>query len=368
MKIGILTFHFGINYGGVLQCYGLQQYLESIGHCVEIINFIPPGFRYRSPISEIISRHVSFEKFRYAIKKIQYAGLQKKEFEVFRKKYLKLSCMYDLKKLGEISTDYDAVIVGSDQVWTPSYHACGAYFLSPLVNYSGKRVSYAPCCAINTLIDENVVKLKRSLQKFSHISVRNTETQCFVKRLTGENPPLVVDPVMLWDFDRLIYKKPLIKEKYVLTYILGNEIDGGHQKIVQRIRKKYKDTKIVSIILTENHPKLFSWADKVYWHSSPQEWLNLFYNASFVYTDSFHGVLFSIKFKKQFVAYYAEKLRASRFIDLARRYNLESHIVKSVEDFENKNTIHSTIDYTALAVLFDRDIDLSKKYIERSIA
>lgn len=41
MKIGILTFHWSDNYGAVLQCYALQEYLKSQGHEVEIINYTP---------------------------------------------------------------------------------------------------------------------------------------------------------------------------------------------------------------------------------------------------------------------------------------------------------------------------------------
>jgi hypothetical protein len=66
---------------------------------------------------------------------------------------------------------------------------------------------------------------------------------------------------------------------------------------------KTGNLKVVSIILTDNKPQLFNWSDKTYWYASPLEWLNLFYYSTFVYTDSYHGVLFSIKFHKQFLAY-----------------------------------------------------------------
>lgn len=44
MKIGILTFHWAVNYGAILQAYALQEYLKLEGHDVCIVNYKPKNY------------------------------------------------------------------------------------------------------------------------------------------------------------------------------------------------------------------------------------------------------------------------------------------------------------------------------------
>ena len=41
MRIGILTFHCAHNYGAMLQCYALQEYLKGRGDEVYVIDYRP---------------------------------------------------------------------------------------------------------------------------------------------------------------------------------------------------------------------------------------------------------------------------------------------------------------------------------------
>lgn len=389
MKIGILTFQFAINYGAVLQCYGLQQYLTEQGHKVQVINFIPPnvknssfwkGKNYQfSPLT--ILKHI-YKKlkyvrrkylsspitgFRLAYKELRYAGKQKREFTKFTKRYLNLSETYTLESLGKITNEYDAIIVGSDQIWNQSQHYHATYFLGPFKNYTGKRISYAPCCAVNQPNEKFISSLKANVLKFDHISVRNIETFQFVKDLTGIASPIVVDPSFLYNYKHLLTKSNHISNDYILTYIIGDEIEGGHEETVREIKKYNNDLPVVSIILTENKPKLFNWSDNTLWHASPQEWLNLFYNASFIYTDSFHGAVFAIKFKKPFLAYYQEKSRASRFLDLIERYELSDSIISSLNEAKNKNSFKNLPNYKKLDPIIEKNITLSRAFLEDAL-
>ncbi|MEA5111755.1 hypothetical protein SDC9_40152 [bioreactor metagenome] len=368
MKIGIMTFHFGYNYGAVMQTYALQQYLISCGYIVEIINYTPPNVKYRPYLSQLLSRNISVSKIFKTIKKIQYAPMQKEKFNLFKRKYLSLSKSYNYESLSSITTEFDAIIVGSDQIWNPSQHKLGSYFLAHLDKFSGKRISYAPCCAFNKVEDNNKPKLQQALNKFNQISVRNKETEKFVFELTGKTPPIVVDPTLLWDFKELMQDEPIISDNYVITYILGKEITGGHKKVIKELRNKYAGIKIISVILTENNPQLFDWSDKVFWSASPIEWINLFYYSTFVYTDSFHGVLFAIKFQKPFLAYYTEMARASRFIDLASRFRaLEQFIVSSYDEAINRDSFVGKIDYDELEEKLEVEIEKSKAFLGASL-
>ncbi|MDY0199934.1 MAG: polysaccharide pyruvyl transferase family protein [Tenuifilaceae bacterium] len=368
MEIGILTFHFAYNYGALLQCYALQEYLTSCGHDVKIINYIPPNVKHRPYWNQLISRKLSISKVLKIIKKIQYAPLQNKEFDLFRKTHLNLTEVFSYEKLSKINNEFDAIIVGSDQIWNPSQHKIGSYFLSHLKQFKGKRISYAPCCAYNKVDSEVKGQLVKALSDFHAISVRNKETQRFVFDLVNHKPPLVVDPTLLWNFNEFYNEKPLIVGDYILTYILGKEIKGGHKKIIARLKEKYPKHQIVSVILTENNPQLFNWSDKTYWCADTIEWLNMFNHASFIYTDSFHGLLFGIKFKKPFIAFYAEQARSSRFIDLAQRFgNIENNIVESFDDAVKKDSFNQIIDFSDLEEKIKVEVNKSVSFLTQSL-
>lgn len=367
MKIGILTFHFGINYGGVLQCYALQTFLEQQGHVVEIINFIPPKFRYSSWWKGNGYRQSLINGIRKAYCKLRHADRQRKKFESFRKKYLKISKSYTVDSMSNITDDYSAIIVGSDQVWNPSQHYHAAYFLHPFVNFKGKRISYAPCCARNFVNNDTLQLLRDSLLRFDSLSIRNMETRDFVNNIIGIEPEIVVDPILLIDSDANIEKETSLKNDYILVYVLGSEINGGHSAIISEIKNRYVGLPVYAIILSENKPQFFSWADKSYWDIGPAEWITLIKNARFVYTDSFHGLLFAIKYKKPFLAYYSERDRASRFIDLTARYNLGAFIVNSYAEAIEKGSFNKTPDYTEIESLLSVEVKKSISFLKNAL-
>jgi len=367
MKIGILTFQFAINYGAILQCYGLQQYLTEQGHEVQVINFIPPNVKKNPFWSANNYRTSLINGFKLAYKKLRYAGIQKKEFQKFVKEHINLSEPHTLDSLEKLSKEYDAIIVGSDQVWNQSQHYHAAYFLGPLKNFTGKRISYAPCCAVNYVNERNIPLLRTALSKFDNISVRNIETFQFVKDLLGKSAPIVVDPSFLYNYENLLNTPNLISNDYILTYIIGNEIEGGHEQTIGEIKKHNNNLPVVSIILTESSPKLFIWSDNSLWHVSPQEWVNLFFNATFVYTDSFHGAVFAIKFKKPFLAYYKDKSRASRFIDLIERYELGDSIVNSFNEAKNKKSFRNLPSYEKLDLIIEKNLVISRNFLSDAL-
>lgn len=361
MKIGILTFQHSINFGAQLQCFALQEYLKEIGHEPQVIQYYP----YKR---SAFYRGVGVKKnglllsMKYLILKFLYADRIVKRFNAFKTKYIELSSKVDMHNIGELANRYDAIIVGSDQVWGFAFHEQPIYFFGWQPEYKGRRISYAPCSAKNFIKDENKENIRVLLSDFHYLSVRNIETQQFVEDLIDKKVPIVLDPTFLIDFSKYKFflKKPF--KKYILVYIIGDEIAGGHNAIVHDIKEKRGNMPVVSVVLSEGNMKIFSWVDKTYWYLDPFEWLSLIANADYFYTDSFHGVVFALKFGVDFLAYYVDPDRASRFIDLANRFYLEDHIVNSVGDAVNRSCIKKeksdfrrTNDYINLQIQVSKD-------------
>lgn len=380
-KIAILTFSYGTNYGGTLQCLALYKTLKKMGYeDIEIINYIPKNFyslkskflagigltkNINSNIRSLNSIvHKSFIKFKNVDKLI-------KKFEDFRQTNMKISEIVTKEQFENKLTKYDAILVGSDQVWSVQEGLTEAreiYYLMNCKEYKNKRISYAACSGVNKYFEADKEQLKKALNDFDYISVRNNHTFSLVKEIIGKEVMITSDPTILYDFKP--YIKNLNKEKYILVYILGSEINGGHEQVIKKVKEKYGQIKIVSIGIPfagSGRLQFYDWADENIFDASPEDWISYIKNAEFVYTDSYHGVIFSMKFNKPFLSYYSEKARASRFIDLASRYEVQDYIVESVEDMKKKNSLNKNLDYTKVDKMFEEHKKISLEFLRKAL-
>lgn len=330
MRIGILTFHRGNNYGGILQCYALQQVLKKLGHTVEVIDYCHNDNRglvrklyskystadniggFLSSLSDFICKHrtVPFDKA------LNDASI--KEFDKFRSTYLNISKPLDSNNIGDYANaEYDLIITGSDQVWTSLFDDPMVYMIDWKPQFQGKRMSYAACSAHKNLRGSQRNVVKGCLSKFDLITVRDSTTQQLVKNVLGKVPQIVPDPSLLYPYDE--FKTQKQTEPYILTYILGDEIEGGHDVALRKIKQQVGDLPVYAIVIPCNSRDITKYADKVFETLSPEQWVDMFYHARYVYTDSFHAIMFSLKFEKPFVSYYRNKIRSSRLIDLKKR-------------------------------------------------
>lgn len=358
MKIGILTFHYGSNYGGVLQCYALQQVLFNLGHEVQVINYIPS---YRIKQFLIVCRSCFKQRGLTGIKSLflylKYSISCRKVFNCFTSKYLNLTKeINDIRSLRQL--DFDVIIVGSDQVWNQSQHKSPIYFLYWTEGMKCKKYSYAACCGQNKIDDYYRETLVKELNDFDGISVRSFETACFVKNLIGETPIVVCDPTMLYDFSEF---KTQRKNKLIIAYILGNDINGGNNVVIEKIRAKYSKYKIYALIIGDHFINPCDWADKVLYNVSPSEWVDLIYNSAFVYTDSFHGSIFAMKFGKPLIAYYTSPVSGKRFEDLGKSYNMRN-IITHADQVDRILISNDEMNYNYLERV-KSNIELSMKFL-----
>lgn len=333
MKIGILTYHYGYNFGGVLQCYALQKTLMGIGYDnVSVINCIPSRLRF---YLGGIPRKRSLKLFYDWYLRVRYGKKCRSAFDAFRKNYLHTTRYVSRKELPLFVKDYDALIVGSDQIWNIREQSDGMFFLSWNPEYHGRRIAYAPCCGKNEVSEKERFNIRDALYNFDSLSVRNTETFEFVKGITGLTPIIVPDPTCLYDFRDLLLDKPIRRDRYIFTYILGKEINGGCKKAIELIKKKLPGCIVIASVIAYSNPQKIDWADEIMYCLSPVEWINMIQNASFVLTDSFHGTIFSMMFNTPFITYYAEERRKSRFIELANQFEISKNIVSRLEEIDS---------------------------------
>ncbi len=375
-KIGILTFHYSNNYGGVLQALCLQNVVESLGYDVEVINFVPS---YYKPFNVIANLGIRKNIFKNKIADLNIIDISKKisimktksqsitnKFNIFREKNMNLSKQVDENSLKSILNNYEVIIVGSDQIWNPSQRKKPEYFLDFGTKFNGRKISYAADSTTKDVNSEDIDKLKRALSEFSHISVRNKHSFDFVNSIISKDVEVVADPTVLYDFT-VNSKSNEIKEDYILAYVLGKEIDGTHNKALELIKNKFGNLPVYSIKIPTMNFELSHFADKVFYDLDPEDWLNMLKNAKFIYTDSFHGVLFSLKYHKPFLAYYTEEVRATRFIDLGKRYEIGKYIVQNVDEIDKNEILESVPDFKAIDSILYKQRYTSLKFLENAL-
>ena len=358
MNILVVNFDKNFNYGGVLQGWALQHVLESMGHTVVKAEVPLPSkypkqkFRLLLNIAKRIRRKYligdkSIDVFReFRENDIQY--IPHKKIIHFMKSHINNVTVKSLNELN--GSDYDAVIVGSDQVWRKKYMRNHLFlsnksvsdntFLAFTDNWHCKRIAYAASIGVDywEYTDTETEVIRPLIQKFNAISVRE---DCAIKLLHENLDPTlniehVLDPTLLIDkkeYQKLLHKNSEQRNNgEILIYILDQTKEKDD--IIECIKNKVKLNSFCA-----NNPKYLQL------HLKPEEriqnsitsWLRCFNDASLVITDSYHGCVFSIIFEKPFYVILNEVRGTARIMSLLKIFNLTERIIHSKEDIITLN-------------------------------
>lgn len=340
MKIGIITFHWGANYGAVIQAYALQKYVSSLGHDVEIIDYRPLKTQFVQLVQNYLSR--DFNK----IKKGKMIKTFIKENLILSKKTYRTS-----RDLLKCKDEYDVVFCGSDQVWNESFLFYSeskpnpSYYLS-FAGANTKRCAYAISFGTEKLQEKTKQVVLNEIKKFSAISVRENTGKDILDDL-GFTSQLVSDPTLLLgsdDYAKLIDDKNY-KTNKAFFYILHNN-QGKAQKICN-----YIDNTI------ELCPCI-----------SEYEWLHKIKNSEIVVTNSFHGIVFSIIFNTPFVAITVDGSGMNdRIYTLLEKAGLSDRIISEFNTEKIDEIISTPINWQDVSNNLRDFIGDSKKYIQKCL-
>lgn len=349
-KVGILNVQWTDNYGAVLLAYALQSVIESMGYCAEIIDYRPSAANEQSSLIKRIKKKIVqdgingvvnrlFRKiFRKQDNNVNFSSVEKhKKFELFRNNYLNRSIVYQAIHDGD-NLDYDLYVVGSDVIWKPdrvlSFES-EVYFLNFTVNYNCRRIAYAASigtddCERLSLIEE---KMGGMLQKFDCVSVREKASLSFVQKLYGRPVQWCIDPTLLIGkdkYDVMLEKNGLngaIQEHYIYLYLFEN-----NQEAI-KLANKYSKELNLPIICQCGMPDKINRLLEFSKDDGPIEFIGRIKNADFIITDSFHGTVFSVIYRKQFVTLSRGKI-SIRMQDLLERLKLQERYVNNPANAE----------------------------------
>lgn len=360
IKIGILTFHRAINFGAVLQAYALQNSIEKYDVMCEVIDYRCSFIEnYYKPYS--LKNLPTLKRFIATIVKNGKFINNRENFEKFINNSLKTSKIYYTKEeLEKDKNKYNSYIVGSDQIW--NYQTAefdNTYFLN-FESDNFKKNSYAASFGIKDIPKNLKDEYKKRLENFKNISVREKEGQEIVSNILGKEVPIVLDPTLLLNSDEWsrLAISPIEKEKYILVYLIAET-----KEILDIARKLSK----------ENNLKIIYINDKFYKRKKMEnrrkvdiyEWVTLFKNASFIVTNSFHGLCFSINFEKEFyMQLLPEPAKVnSRLENILKKFELEDREIRTIKELYKVKKI----DYSVVNKILEQERKCSHKYLSNII-
>lgn len=351
MRIAIFTMPFRFGYGGFMQAYALQTVLERMGHTVTVVQNRQGYYRPPRGIRSLViyGKRAVFKFLRLSKTPIFAEKKYNAEWPVitsqvhqFIRDYIHLREINSVNELKE--DDYDILIVGSDQVWRHIYCDVKFFYLQFAEDWKTKRIAYAASFGTSEreYPNELILICKALAHKFDAISVREASGVVLCKEYFEIDAKHVLDPTMLLckeDYERIVTGKHLLpNEGNLFSYILDN--NPMKEEVVTSVSQHFNLEPFSIKVCGDNRDLTLQERTQ----PSVEKWLRAFMDAEYVVTDSFHGCVFSIIFRKPFVVIVNKERGEERFVSLLSVFHLENRLV--CDNTRLEEILRESIDYS----------------------
>ena len=323
------------NYGSILQYYALQQYLTKFNVEAYWIRYMfSPVSMYR----HLLKRIIRYLYHGFRIKNCWNHIRTQREFQKFMHNKCRISRVKykSISSLKENPPQADLYVTGSDQVW-------GGWLEPNYLTFApqGKpRVAYAASFGKQELTEEHQLRISSWVKSFDAVSVREASGVEICRKM-GIEAVHLLDPTLLLDVDDYLPSNVIRSEKneYIFCYFI-NETNPQNLRLNDIIQYSEKERLKLKITAIEG-PELVV-PSQYLCQYSPEGWLNHYKYAKCIFTNTFHGVVFCIIFRKQFCVFTQTGFSVKqneRLYSILKLFELEGRILepgKSVSDVIGK--------------------------------
>lgn len=376
MRVAVITLPLHTNYGGLLQAYALRTAVGSLGHDVTVLDLkekmpAPKGIRapfkyagraFRRLLKGSDGPEVFREK-RYA----RELPVLSANVSPFVRKNINPRMIGSYTEIKE--GEYDAFVVGSDQVWRPRYFdPIEDAYLAFTAGWDVRRIAYAASFGTDELEYEymQLEACSKLLEKFEGVSVReDSAVRLCEEWLDCDRALHVLDPVML--LDAAEYQKiaagarnRLAKGK-VVTYILDRSEEKRH--VIDFVRKvSGMDVHDCSVYPYVNDRPVEERAVPAL-----EDWLAAFADAEFIVTDSFHGCVLAILMHKRFIAVGNSRRGMARLKSLLDMFGLDMRLVHGIDPEDDGEYFLSEPDWGTIDGILEEKRMASMAFLKDSL-
>ncbi|MBQ2969062.1 MAG: polysaccharide pyruvyl transferase family protein [Bacteroidaceae bacterium] len=335
-KIGILTWHYYPNFGSGLQAFALQKLISDIGYDVKIINYRNPLYGRRVWWKDILKcvLHNTVGLFNNRLYEKTLLGTKR-----FQNKYLSQTKRIECpENISGIVKDFSCLVYGSDQIWAPN--AYNPIYMGRYVPEHLRKVSYAASIGLNDIPSDLVDTYKENLSSYYAVAVREEEGKDLLKKKCDIDATVVLDPTLMVGAD--VYRKMQrrvkgIKGKFIYCYFLNKE----HQ--YRKKVEEYAHEHNLQIVGSSDKNTDAEWMTKLT-NIGADQFLWLVNNAETIFTDSYHGSIFSLLFHKNlwtFVRFEENSpvCQNSRIRQLQNNFNIGHRVISARDTIDDSKSI-----------------------------
>lgn len=326
MKLALINLPIDVNVGGNLQRFALCRALAQIG--IEVTH-IQLRFYYELPLWKKPYVYTKRLLLKILLRRNIDIFIEKKNNELYEESLKRIipfydsyvphtEPIYDTRELKNVITKFDAVLVGSDQVWRKKI--ANHYLKTMLLDFLPEtmpRFAYAVSFgeSDNELNDKESKLFSLLYRRFKMVSVRE-KTGIHILTKIGCNIPRaihLVDPTFLIsksDYEK-IASIGQTKEKYagdMFCYILD--------------KNKFKNQMINELAKSKNMKPFGMTLDS---NVDIVQWLLSYSKAKYVVTDSYHGMVFALIFNKPFYVFENKYRGNERFKSLQETFGITNN-------------------------------------------
>ena len=350
--VGIITIHAINNFGSLLQTFATQKIVERLGYKPVVINYKYPNDYHAREYQKVSPYAPSKQSFAMRLKLALYArtcmkknNVRKSElFKQEREKLLLETKIYPTREsLHDNPPKFDIYFTGSDQVWNPRYmRGDYTFFLDFIEN--APKVAFSASFGTTVLSESQKQEMHPLLNQYSAISLREPSGVGLVNDICNKKSEWTCDPTLLLsgdDWSAIFDDSPIIKGEYILCYILTYTANP-YPYATELIKHIQKHLKKKVVIIDESGRYWLDYRYKSFRSYGPREIINLFRNASFIISSSFHGAAFSINFKKDFYSLFPTGVKDERQECLLKLVGAEDRFIHVGDPFPTHSTLKIT--------------------------
>lgn len=344
--VGVVGYWYATNYGSVLTYYALGKAIENMGKSSVLID---RPEKERDPEGEdVISRN-------------------------FLRTHIDISPSVSWDNYDSINDMCDNFVIGSDQVWTYDAikHMKYMFFLS-FASEDKRKIAYSPSFGTNKFdVPANVRRdVENMLANFDAVSIREDAGKKLLHEQFGIDAQQNVDPVFLLpveEYNKIGDESSLDTSKdYILAYILDPTPDK--EEALKKLEAKYNMP--VKIVLDgrkgtfdRNLAKFTIYGEQdILKDVTVEDWVKLFRDSAYVYTDSHHGLAMAIIFNKQFVCYANHGRGYVRFTSLLGMLDMMPRLIENNGGL-TEELMNTDIDFNYVNGLLNSRINYSKAWL-----
>ncbi len=353
IKVGILSLVYqNYNFGGMLQGYALNYILNKYCNANQIrISRSSLNLKTkRGLVMSVLKSNKLFADISDAIKSINDSR-DLKNFKHFQDELIDFSGYYNSKSIVKANSKYDCFVVGSDQVWNTEKFSLDVIRMFGLLfaSINKKKIAYAASIGAERTISKHCELFTRIMDNIDYISVREQAAKEALSKYTTKEIKVVLDPTLLLMKDEWlnVTNMPELNEPYVFSYFL-RETNNRHDEQLKSILRNCGNYK--NICIADEDKKYIGHNGFQVKNAGPQEFLGYIFKADYIFTNSFHGMVLSILFHKNFWVFKRnkdsdKKSMNNRIYDFLKMLGLEERIIEDGV-IKSKEELQKDIDFS----------------------